>query len=162
MRTKKLTVSQLKNQRELTPIIDNKPHVTFTTDMTSSLVLCPFCLHAGYLAAFETTLKSGKTSKKYTCPECKQSMRQESLTKNMTAEEYASWVFIYASYGFWRIVKYDTWKKRLNELGIAREFWDKYKALKAAAGPTYSDYMNQAGQEYADAWNRGENPGEGR
>lgn len=77
----------------------------------------------------------------------------------MTASEYADWIFYYPYYEFWarqgKAGVHDKWYQRLRELGLAHEFWTRYKESKKSIGPSYADEMNRMGEEYAAAWNRG-------
>jgi hypothetical protein len=50
-------------------------------------------------------------------------------------EEYAKWVFDYRLCGFFHKIKsgnnsFEKWNKKMKELGISYEFWEKYKQLK--------------------------------
>lgn len=122
-------------------------------EVLTTFFYCPFCLHKDYLFRFERRLPSGKVSKRYTCPECDATMRQDSLTKKQTPEEYAEWVYHYSCDGFWFKVDWKKFNKRLQELGIARRFWDKYKQLKGDKTETYAEHMDKAAeQDMEDQW----------
>jgi len=147
MKPKKLP----KNQRLLTSKTEETRGVTVNIQLNEVNYLCPFCLHQDSKSAFETKTAKGKPSKKFVCPECNQKMREKSLTQSMSASDYAEWVFLYASYGFWKIVKYAVWNKRLKELGLAPEFWDRYKELKAGRNRTFDDQVEMSDEERAKA-----------
>lgn len=116
--------------------------------------MCPFCLHADYYFRFEVKLKSGKTSGRCLCPDCGRKMMRESLTKSMSVEEYAQWVFDYSRSGFWQKINFKVWNERLYQLGISREFWDKYKSLKGETvyneDDDYRDYLRSQKSEGGD------------
>lgn len=91
-----------------------------------TIVLCPFCLNSNPLWKFD------KIFGLRTCPFCKNRMRQETLTKNMSIEEFAKWVFDYRLSGFFGKIYPDfkTWNEKLYLLGMSHSFWEKYKQLR--------------------------------
>lgn len=99
----------------------------------NDLVTCPFCLYFDMLFKFKK-VKYGL----YKCPFCETEMRSTSLILDMDIEKFAKWVFDYRQQGFFQKLypNFKEWNKRLWELGIAKEFWEKYKSLK---GVTDSD-----------------------
>jgi predicted RNA-binding Zn-ribbon protein involved in translation (DUF1610 family) len=150
MRAKKLK----KGQQTLEVKKPLEGHVTTVITDNVTKFLCPFCLHPDYYFRFQVTLKSGKVSGKYLCPECGKTMRRESLTKNMLPEEYAEWVYEYSGFGFWQKINFKQWNERLYQLGISRPFWDKYKSLKGekvyADDEDYRDYLSSQESEGGD------------
>lgn len=90
------------------------------------IVLCPFCLNETKLFRFKR--KHGFCE----CPNCLNLMTVKTLIVSMTTEEFAKWVFDYRLSGFWKKIypDFETWKKRLKELGISYEFWENYKRLR--------------------------------
>lgn len=137
-----------KGQQILSPKTVTPSGITVTYEQINTPVLCPFCLHIGQLYQYEITLKSGKISQKYECPECHQHMRKESLTSHMTTEEYAQWVWDYRSYGFFQIINFEKWNGRLRDIGISYDFWRYYKILKAKYGKTDYDSVEQSWNDY--------------
>jgi hypothetical protein len=59
-------------------------------------------------------------------------MMLRTLVKEMNVEDFARWVFEYRLSGFWEKVfpNFETWNKKLKDLGINYEFWENYKRLK--------------------------------
>ena len=96
------------------------------------------------MSAFEFKTPKGKVSKRRRCPECNNSMLERTLTAEMTAEEYASFVFDYSLSGFWQKVKFGQFCERLRKLGISYEFWKKYKELKGKG------YMEEEKEHFED------------
>ena len=135
-----------------------------SVDVTQ-LVRCPFCLSQAKLQSFLISTKEGISSSKGQCSGCGRGMMLRNLvTMKWTPEKYAEWVFGYSLNGFWQKIQFSTWKERLAEIGWARQFWDKYKALKAEATSSddtenFTEYINRKGQEAAQEWNQ-EIPGE--
>jgi len=150
-------MSKRRRNRHSKPLVD-RPEVRFTYEEIDPKVMCPYCLFESPLSHFKIILANGKESKRKKCPDCGTIMFQETLTREMSVKEFANWVFEYMPYGFWQKIDFQKFSKRLQEKGIAREFWDEYKRLKGtiAREPSYSEYMNQQGREYARKWNRGE------
>lgn len=137
-----------KNQQLLMPKEEPKSGMTVSIQHSTVLYLCPFCLHSDYSFRFETKTKSGKPSKKYQCPECHIFMRQESVTKNMTSKQYAEWVYLYPASEFFRKIDYYKWSKRLKDYGIANDFWNKYRELKASRGQSYEEHINEEAEQW--------------
>jgi hypothetical protein len=136
-------------QRVLIPKPEEPSKATVNIQFDATPCLCPFCLYSDFISRFQTKTASGKSSKMYKCPDCRITMRQDSLTKHMTTEEYAQWVFDYPAAAFWHKIPYSTWKERLRGFGLSRDFWNKYHQLKGESGPSYSDYMNAEGEKWA-------------
>ena len=111
--------------------------------------LCPWCLREYPASQYLTRLKSGKVAKKGECPSCSHRMMIDTLrlVYRYSPEEFAEWVYERGHYGFWHEIKFQDWKHRLNEIGIAQPFWDRYRELKAKnslagnEGADYADYM---------------------
>jgi hypothetical protein len=122
----------------------------FATLNVNMKVMCPFCLKQDKLQLFLISTKKGISQKMAKCPECRNGMRMESLTADMTPEQFAEWVFEYSGSGYWQKVKFHTFKDRLYKIGWARRFWDKYKELKGESGiESYEDHMEQQQREWA-------------
>jgi hypothetical protein len=141
--------------------IHQKPQMTSKQAYVdfSRVVFCPFCLHEDGLQAFLVSTKEGISQSKAQCPECMNGMMMNSLVHVWTPEEYAQWVFAYARRGFWQQkCKFEQWKKRLQEKGWAKLFWDRYKELKGSSGEeqpeSYTERMNRQGEEVAAEWNK--------
>ena len=73
-------------------------------------------------------LKNGKLSKMAHCSECKKDMHMSSVTEIKTAESYGKWVAEYP--GFFKMIDFDKWSKRLRNYGMASPFWDAYHVIK--------------------------------
>jgi len=112
-------------------------------------VTCPFCLYTDYISAFYIKLKHGKVSeKRFKCPDCGEIMRKATLTRKMTIEEFAEW--IYATHQ-WDRIKFDKFRERLKEYGISYKFWTAYKQTKeqAEGAESYQDYLARKQREWA-------------
>lgn len=122
-----------------------------TVNYEKQVYYCPFCLYFGGHREFETLTKKGKPSKKIICPACKNGMLNRTLTTKMTAEQYAEFVYMYSSSGFWQKINFEQWKERLNKLGMAKQFWDKYKLLKGTGErtETYTEHMEHEQEQWA-------------
>lgn len=94
-------------------------------------VMCPFCLFQAKLSRFFISNKKGISESNAMCPECKNGMRMRTLLADMSADDYATFVFAYRRMGFWQKCPFDSWRKRLKSIGWATPFWEKYKELKA-------------------------------
>lgn len=74
-------------------------------------------------------------------------MRRETLTQNMTIEQYAQWMYDTRA---WERVKFSTWKQRLKEYGWSYKFWNEYKRHKAEMSEeaeTYERYLERKQRE---------------
>lgn len=100
-------------------------------DLRNRLVFCPFCLSKGMLHKFVIGTKKGFSKRYAICPECLQGMFLETLLNMLkwTPKEYAEFVFNYHA-KFWNKCNFKIWKKRLYDLDLSLEFWERYKALK--------------------------------
>lgn len=105
-----------------------------------SIVYCPFCLYRDKLSKFLVSEgKKGISTWKAKCPECEMGMLMRTIKAmcRMTEskiEEYARWAFEYAKSGYWKKVKFEVWKRRLQEYGWSIPFWRKYRELKGRFG----------------------------
>lgn len=90
------------------------------------IYLCPFCLESNEL------WKWNKIKGFYVCCVCGNSMTLNSIAQDMTTEEFAKWVFDYRLLGFWRKIfpDFETWNKKLYNLGLSYDFWNEYNRLK--------------------------------
>ncbi len=128
-------------------------------------VLCPFCLIEAELKSFLVSTKDGISQSKAHCKHCEQGFMMRNLLRPWTAKDYAAFVFGYRKAGFFNKIKqapnsFEKWMQRLKDLGWSRDFWDRYKAMKAAEQPwedhkiteedqaAYDNYVaSQTGQE---------------
>jgi len=122
------------------------PEGQTTTITVDDVVYCPYCLHKDSITRFYTKTKHGVSEKLFKCPECEQGMRKETLTKKMTPEEYAVWMYDTKT---WDRVRFGVWKERLKEYGISWRFWDAYKKHKGEMKETesYEDYIERRQKE---------------
>ena len=129
-------------------IIQPKPaEITqFTSVNCNELVMCPFCLYQAKLSAFFISTKKGISQGKAQCPECKNGMLMKSLWNDMSASEYAQWVYNYSASGYWKKCPFQLWKARLKAIGWSQAFWGRYKELKGvdAAESVFSDAERMA------------------
>jgi len=114
---------------------------------------CPFCLHIAQLKEYLISTKKGIHQGLGECPECHCKMQFKSLKAEWTPEQYAEWVFEYAARGFWQKIPWATWKRRLEELGWAQRFWDKYKQLKGE-NPSEGAYPEDSQEQYDEFMRR--------
>jgi hypothetical protein len=113
---------------------------------------CAFCLHPDPINAFLISRKKGYDKRLVQCPECKNIMQIETLTKKMTPEEYAQFLFEYSSQGGWQKVRFKVWKERMYAIGWAQPFWEKYRALKGEGkAETYEEHLMRQQEEEARA-----------
>lgn len=92
---------------------------------------CPFCLYEAQITKFLIKLKSGRWSeKRFHCPDCGKIMNKQTLTREMTVEEFAEWVLDSMA---WERISFNKFKTRLKEMGISWQFWEHYKKHKAEA-----------------------------
>lgn len=133
-------------QKMLTPEPPEQTQ-TITIDYTTKIFCCPFCLYRGDITKFYVKIKKGVSEKRFKCPECGEVMRRETLTKDMTIEQYAQWVY---DTGAWERIKFSTWKKRLKDYGWSFKFWDEYKRHKTemlGETETYQQYIERKQRE---------------
>jgi hypothetical protein len=104
--------------------------------------MCPFCAYIGIVATFRKKNENGTYNRKtFQCPECHQVMRRNTLMRDITAREWAIW--LYASIKVWnkkgdkfydRIAKTPTGKfvlaQRVYDMGLADDFWNGWKEAK--------------------------------
>lgn len=112
-------------------LIENKPKIEF--DM---VVLCPFCLMSYELDKF--SLRKGLR----VCPNCGSKLKLSTLAEISDLDRFVEFVFHYRFSGFWskicldvlenenRDARFREWNKRLRNLGLSLQFWEKYKNLK--------------------------------
>jgi len=112
--------------------------------------LCPFCLHAGTIGSFLIQLKKGFSSSRGRCPECDNGFMLESLTKRMTPEQFAQWVYEYPFYYYWKKCAWLLFNQRLKKIGWSYRFWKAYKACKEEdRGESYEEHMMKEQEEWA-------------
>ena len=87
--------------------------------------ICPFCLENSNKFIIEN---KGLIK----CPNCSNFMKLKTLLfiKDCSNSEYAQWVFDYRLSGFFKKINFELWIKKMHELGMSCEFWEKYKELK--------------------------------
>ncbi len=87
--------------------------------------ICPFCLENSNKFIIEN---KGLIK----CPNCSNFMKLKTLLfiKDCSNSEYAQWVFNYRLSGFFKKINFELWIKKMHELGMSCEFWEKYKELK--------------------------------
>ena len=109
---------------------------------TDKMVFCPFCLGKHQLSKFLISTKHGYSRKLGKCPECENGMLLETLARMLkwNATEYAEFAYYYPNALFWKKVssQFNKWKQKLYDLGMAQQFWGKYKELKQQNA--YSEY----------------------
>lgn len=99
------------------------------------IVLCPFCLNSHQLARFK--LKKGLR----VCPDCGSQLKLSTLSDITDLDKFVSFVFGYRFNDFWGKIcldfpaknkdsRFNEWNRRLWQLGLSKEFWEKYKLLK--------------------------------
>ena len=119
-----------------------QPVLNIHMSFTNIKYRCPFCLYIGAINEFYIQTKKGVSQKRARCPDCNTLMYMRSLTKHMTVEEYAEWVFNYSLSGFWKKCPYEKFKTRMKKLGWSRRFWDRYRALIGEKqGTSYEEYQ---------------------
>jgi hypothetical protein len=92
--------------------------------------ICPFCL-------IESNNFTIENKGLIICQNCLIGMRLKTLLfiKDCSNIDYAKWVFEYRLSGFFAKLKsgnnsFEKWNKKMQDLGISYEFWDKYNSLK--------------------------------
>lgn len=120
-----LTISKNKSL-----IAEKQPNMNY-----NDMVLCPFCLKSFELGTF--FIRKGLR----VCPNCGSQLKLSTLTELDNLDKFVSFVFNYRLNNFWSKIcpdvkpvnsdtRFKEWNKRLSDLGISQEFWDKYKLLK--------------------------------
>lgn len=98
---------------------------------SEQIFICPFCLKTSKFSNFFIKAKNCYMAK---CPNCKQEVRFKTLFTmlGMTGKEFADFVYPYTKMSFWKKVYPDfkTWNNILSELGLAEDFWNRYKDLR--------------------------------
>lgn len=120
-------------------------------------VTCPFCLGLEQFRGFLVSTKKGFSRSLGKCPLCGEGMRLKTLMDMLKwgPREYAEFVAPYASEGFWKKCKWETWKKRLFLMKWTREFWDRYHELRGQGeNESFSDYIDRKGREDAEEYAR--------
>jgi len=122
--------------------------VTSKVETFIEKINCPYCLYHDYATRFQIKNKSGKVSeKRFKCPDCGEVMQRKTLFKQMSVEEYAEWIFDTQA---WERIRFEKFKVRLREMGIAYQFWEHYKKYKdERVGETesYEDYLMRKQEE---------------
>lgn len=99
------------------------------------IALCPFCLSSNAIGDY--SLRKGFR----VCPICGSNMKLSTLTEIQDLKEFVDFVFNYRYSGFWSKIcldvpqttpniRFETWNRRLYELGISKEFWEIYRNLR--------------------------------
>ena len=77
-------------------------------------------------------------------------MKRETLTGQMTVEEYAEWAYEMRRH-FWSRVDFNKFKERLKQMGISKRFWDAYKKAKGESDTeTYEEYLMRKQKEWME------------
>jgi len=92
---------------------------------------CPFCLGLHTFQQYLMSTKKGIHQGLAQCPECNNKCRFSTLTKAMTPEEYADYIYGQVRSGIWQKMPFNKWKDRLYKLGWSHGFWKRYKELKS-------------------------------
>jgi len=125
-------------------------HVDFVYKDLDMICMCPFCLYEAPMQKYIIATKQGYHRGLGKCPECGNMMRFESLTAEWTPEQYAEWVYPYATSGFWQKIPYKTWQERMRKIGWSWRFWARYKQLKGeGAEDTYEAHLQREQEEWA-------------
>ena len=104
-------------------IDDNTPLISMINE--NNFWICPFCLENSNKFIIEN---KGLIK----CSNCSNFMKLKTLLfiKDCSNSEYAQWVFNYRLSGFFKKINFELWTKKMHELGMSYEFWEKYKELK--------------------------------
>ena len=100
------------------------------------MLICIYCGHyEDNIIGFRYTIKDGTYSRKSVqCPECKMIMRKDTLLMDITVNEWARYLYynirLYKRDNYFEKIKWDSLKKNLNDMGIAKDFWDELKLVK--------------------------------
>lgn len=94
-------------------------------------VTCPFCLSWQTLNKFLISTKEGYHKGLGHCQECNQNVQFKTLFNlgQWTPEQYAKFVVDYPPAGFFKKIKFDEWKNRLNLMKWGQRFWTEYRRL---------------------------------
>uniref|UniRef100_A0A6H1ZWB5 Uncharacterized protein n=1 Tax=viral metagenome TaxID=1070528 RepID=A0A6H1ZWB5_9ZZZZ len=112
---------------------------------------CPFCLYQAKIEKFLISTKKGFNKGLGQCPECSNQMKFNSLTAEMTPEQFAEWCYAYSADGYWQKVPFSKFSMRLSKLGISKRFWDRYKQLKGTDDiESYEDMLIREQKEQYD------------
>lgn len=105
-------------------------------------VVCPFCLTENFLYSFP------KNFGLRICTICGNKVVLRTLTKKMTTEEFAKWVYDYRLNGFWQKVypNFKEWNRKLKELGLSYDFWEYYNKFKGIS--KISEELGEKENEY--------------
>jgi len=122
--------------------------VEIRDETLTSKLTCPFCLYTDYISKFYIKLKQGRVSeKRFKCPDCGTTMKRDTLTKPMTVEEFAEWIY---TLNLWKRIDFSTFKRRLKEMGISHAFWTAYKKAKEEnPRESYEEHMAEKQREWA-------------
>jgi transcription elongation factor Elf1 len=132
----KCEVRKAMKQQMLVPEPPDKTQ-TVSIEYTTKIFACPFCLYRGDITKFYVRIKKGVSDKQFKCPDCGEIMRRDTLTKDMSIEQYAQWM--YDTRG-WERVKFAVWKQRLKDYGWSWRFWNEYKKHKAEMSEDTESY----------------------
>jgi len=117
----------------------------------SEPVMCPFCLHIGKIGEFLISTRKGFHKGLGECPECHNKMQLRSLTADWSPEQFAEWVYKYATQGYWQRVNFKKFNERLRKIGWSWKFWSKYKQLKGEAHTeSYEEWLERKQREEYD------------
>lgn len=152
---KRMQVADDKHQSRLAPEPD-KPRgrrelgISVEYRLEDPPLMCPFCLYVARLARFREKTRRGFSERRARCPDCGNLMQMRTLTRTMTVEEYAEWVYAYSASGFWQKCPFEKFKARMRRLGWSYRFWRRYKALRGeGAEDTYEAHLSREQEEWA-------------
>jgi hypothetical protein len=113
-----------------------EPAKPFVLDETNQY-MCPFCLHIGYQREFLIYKDDKPVTYRVQCPECENTFLMKTLMSEWSIIEFADWVADYVHSGFWQKCDFEKFNQRLKELGWARLFWDRYRAVTGKVDEEY-------------------------
>ena len=114
-----------------------------------TLYYCPYCATRGTLIKFRIPTKKGISRRMVQCPECHNRMKLVSLTRKLSVEEWAQWLYVAIRFSnqikhekgkrgadvteyvtVYQRVNWELLKENLYKYGIASRFWDSWKDIK--------------------------------
>jgi len=134
--------------------IVEKPRPRLVFEEYTGEVSCAYCLYTGPMMRFARTTAKGKISEKlFTCPDCGQSMRKDTLMMDAGPEQYAEWLYTQiVAYRAYSRISWEKLKQRLKEKGIANAFWTRWKQCKeqySVESPgSFADHMMKQQEEW--------------
>jgi len=111
----------------------------------NTIYTCPFCAYNGELRLYSVYGKKGYKKNVFKCPDCGQIMRKETLTREISVKEWASWLYSsirifndhrHPELSFYNRISWEKLSTRLKFYGLASEFWDSWKETKELSRET--------------------------